>query len=186
MKVFVTIILLMISNLFYAQQLIWKHLEGPMGGIIGDLAINSKGEIYAGVYPNWNVYSGLYKSTDNGDTWNKVVTQFDDFEVYAIFINKADHILVGTNFQGRIYRSTDNGQTWENKMNGYDTGECWAFGESKDGVLFAGDGQYIQLYRSTDYGEKWELSANLRPLVFCTDSNNVVYAGTHDGLFATT
>lgn len=89
-------------------------------------------------------------------------------------------------FHGRIYRSTDNGVTWENKRNGYNTGECWAFGQSKDGVLFAGDGQYAKLYRSTDYGDNWEFSANLRPLVFATDSNNVVYVGTHGGLFATT
>uniref|UniRef100_A0A832LJ42 T9SS type A sorting domain-containing protein n=1 Tax=Ignavibacterium album TaxID=591197 RepID=A0A832LJ42_9BACT len=52
--------------------------------------------------------------------------------------------------------------------------------------MFAGDGQYTQLYRSTDYGDNWVLSANLRPLVFATDSNNIVYAGTHYGLFATT
>jgi photosystem II stability/assembly factor-like uncharacterized protein len=156
-----------------------------MGGIVGDIAINSKGDIYAGVYPYQYDYSGLYKSTDNGDSWFKIETQFDDFEVYTIYITKENHIWVGTNFQGRIYRSTDNGITWENKRNGYNTGECWAFGQSKDGVLFAGDGQYVQLYRSTDYGENWIFSANLRPLVFATDSNNIVYAGTHDGLFAT-
>ena len=118
-----------------SQQLIWKHTGGPMGGIVGDMAINSLGEIYAGVYPFWTVYSGLYKSTDNGDSWHKVENQFDDFEVYAIYITKENHIWVGTNFQGRIYLSTDNGSTWENKRNGYDTGECWAFGQSKDGVF---------------------------------------------------
>lgn len=169
-----------------AQQLIWKHTGGPMGGIVGDMAINSKGDIYAGVYPfMFANYSGLYKSYDNGENWFKIETQFEDFEVYSIYITKEDHIWVGTNFQGRIYRSTDNGVTWENKRNGYNTRECWAFGQSKDGVMFAGDGQYVQLYRSTDYGENWEFSANLRPLVFATDSNNIVYAGTHDGLFAT-
>lgn len=180
------LVLCLFANYMNAQQLIWKHTGGPMGGIVGDMAINSFGEIYAGVYPFWNVYSGLYKSSDNGDSWFKIETQFDDFEVYAIYITKEDHIWVGTNFQGRIYRSTDNGLTWENKRNGYNTGECWAFGQSKDGVVFAGDGQYVKLYRSTDYGENWVLSANLRPLVFATDSNNIVYAGTHDGLFATT
>jgi photosystem II stability/assembly factor-like uncharacterized protein len=168
------------------QSIVWKHLGGPMGGIVGDIAINSKSEIFAGVYPYWTAeYSGLYKSTDNGNTWSKIVTQFNDFQVYAIYITEEDHIWVGTNFQGRIYRSTDNGKTWENKRNGYNTGECWAFGQSKDGILFAGDGQYVKIFRSTDYGENWTLSANLRPLVFATDSNNIVYAGTHDGLFAT-
>lgn len=180
------LVLIQSTRLLYSQELIWKHTQGPMGGIVGDMAINSKGEIYAGVYSFWIDYSGLYKSTNNGERWNKIKTQFDDFEVYAIYITKEDHIWVGTNFQGRIYRSTDDGLTWENKRNGYNTGECWAFGQSKDGVIFAGDGQYFKLYRSTDYGENWILSANLRPLVFATDSNNIVYAGTHDGLFATT
>lgn len=179
------VVLVQSTRLLYSQELIWKHTEGPMGGIVGDMAINSKGAIYAGVYSFWIDYSGLYKSTDNGESWNKIKTQFDDFEVYAIYITKEDHIWVGTNFQGRIYRSTDNGLTWENKRNGYNTGECWAFGQSKDGVIFAGDGQYFKLYRSTDYGENWILTANLRPLVFATDSNNIVYTGTHDGLFAT-
>ena len=185
-RIFFVLIICLLTKNIIAQQLNWKHTDGPMGGVVGDIAINSLGEIYAGVYPDWNIYSGLYKSTDNGDSWFKIETQFEDFEVYAIYITKEDHIWVGTNFQDRIYRSTDNGVTWENKRNGYNTGECWAFGQSKDGVMFAGDGQYTKLYRSTDYGENWELSANLRPLVFTTDSNNIVYAGTHDGLFITT
>ncbi len=185
-RIIFVLMIFLFTDYMIAQQLIWKHTGGPMGGIVGDMAINSLGEIYAGVYPFFIDYSGLYKSSDNGDSWVKIETQFEDFEVYAIYITKEDHIWVGTNFQGRIYRSTDNGITWENKRNGYNTGECWAFGQSKDGVMFAGDGQYAKLYRSTDYGENWELSANLRPLVFATDSNNIVYAGTHDGLFATT
>jgi len=183
---YLNLIILLGSTSLYPQQLNWKHLGGPMGGTVGDMNINSQGDIYAGVYSSWIDYSGLYKSTDNGDSWNRIESQFEDFEVYSIYITKDDHIWIGTNFQGRIYLSTDNGISWENKRNGYNTGECWAFGESKDGVLFAGDGQYVQLYRSTNYGDTWELSANLRPLVFATDSNNKVYAGTFDGLFATT
>ncbi len=183
---FFFLLIVILSNFIFTQQLVWKHTGGPMGGIVGDIAINSKGDIYAGVYPFWIVYSGLYKSTDNGNTWNKIITQFDDFEVYAIYITKEDHIWVGTNFQGRIYRSTDDGQTWENIANSYNSGECWAFGQSKDGVLFAGDGQYYRMFRSTDYGNNWELSARLTPLVFATYSNNIVYSETLHGLFATT
>jgi photosystem II stability/assembly factor-like uncharacterized protein len=175
----------LLINISKAQELTWKHTGGPMGGIIGDLAIDSNGNIYAGAYPFVNYYSGLYKSTDNGDTWEKIESQFEDFEVYSIYITKNGDIWVGTNFQGRIYLSTDDGETWENKRNGYDTGECWAFGQSNDGVMFAGDGQYNELYRSTDFGDNWELSAELSPLVFTTDSNNIIYAGTQIGLFAT-
>lgn len=188
MKWFIFVVLLLTSFSFpvKAQQLVLKHLGGPMGGIIGDIAIDSKDNIYAGAYPFFTTYAGLYKSTDNGNSWKKIMPDIEDAEVYGIYITEDDHIWLGTNFQGRIYLSTDSGETWENKRNGYDTGECWAFGESKDGVLFAGDGQYYKLFRSTDYGDNWEFSATLRPLVFATDSNNIVYAGTQDGLFGTT
>jgi len=185
MRKYLIILMIHFTMIIIAQDITLKSINGPMGGIIGDIGINSKGEIFAGAYSVFIGYSGLYKSEDNGNSWVKIESQFDDFEVYSIYITNEDHIWVGTNFQGRIYRSTDNGKTWENKRNGYNTGECWAFGESKDGVLFAGDGQYYNLSRSLDYGENWELSANLRPFVFATDSNNIVYAGTHDGLFGT-
>jgi photosystem II stability/assembly factor-like uncharacterized protein len=173
-------------QIIISQQLFWKHTGGPNGGIVGDIGINSQGDIYAGAYPFWIDYSGLYRSTDNGDSWQKIETQVDDFEVYALYITKDDHIWVGTNYQGRIYLSTDNGKTWDNKASGYNTGECWTFGESKDGVMFAGDAHGLQLYRSTDYGENWEFSAYLEPLAFATDSNNIVYAGTETGLYKTT
>lgn len=158
-----------------------------MGGCVGDMDINSQGHIYAGVYTNVftnQTYEGIYKSTDNGKSWFKLENTVDQFEVYAIYINRNDHILVGTNYRDRLYRSTDDGQTWEIINNGYNTAECWAIGENKDGtVLFAGDGQFGKLYRSTNYGSSWELSANLPVLSFAVDSSNNVYCGTFIGLY---
>ena len=43
-----------------------------------------------------------------------------------------------------------------------------------------------QLYRSTNGGDNWELTSNLAPLAFAVDSNNVVYAGTFNGLYSST
>lgn len=184
-------LIIFLPNFIFAQNYSWTHTRGPNGGIVGDMVINSSDEIYAGVYGfitptfEFKYYSGLYKSTDNGNSWNEVETQFDPFEIYALYINKKGHILVGTNHQGRIYRSTDNGVTWENNNGGYNTGECWAFGESNDSILFAGNGEG-EVYRSTNYGNNWEFSGSLMSLVFATDSNNTVYCGTHIGLFKTT
>lgn len=194
--VLIEILFVLSINITTAQKLIpslnavQKHTGGPMGGIVGDMAISSSGDIYAGVYSfmgtsfQFKYYSGLYKSTDNSECWYEIETQFDPFEIYALYITKEDHILVGTNHQGRIYRSTDEGQTWDNNNSGYDTGEYWAFGESNDGILFAGNGEgYV--YRSTNYGDSWEFSVNLMSLVFVTDENNEVYCGAHYGLFKT-
>lgn len=173
-------------NLTFSQELIWNHTGGPMGGIIGGMDINSNGDIYAGVYPFMIAYTGLYKSTNNGESWTKIETQFEDFKVFSVYITKEGHIWVGTDYQGVLYRSTDNGITWQNKRNGFNANEGWAIGESKDGVLFAGDANVGRLYRSTDSGENWVFSANIAPLSFAVDSNNIVYAGSFNGLYIST
>lgn len=160
-----------------------------MGGCVGDFDIDSEGNIYAGVYTNLfnQVYEGIYKSTDNGENWNKLNTGIDQFEVYAVYINKADHIFVGTNYRDRLYRSKDWGLTWQIINNGYNTVECWAIGENKNGtILFAGDGQFGKLYRSSDYGNSWQLTANLPVLSFAVDSLNNIYCGTFIGLYKST
>ncbi|MCH7772172.1 MAG: hypothetical protein IIA49_14355, partial [Bacteroidetes bacterium] len=179
--------LLFLSTLL-PQQLNWSHLGGPMGGAIGDIAINSKGHIYAGTYSAFfYYYAGLYKSTDNGETWNKIKSIPYDIEVYALFINKEDHIFAGTRGQGVIYRSTDDGETWEIKATGFTSSHCWAFGQNKDGsVLVAGEAWFGRTYRSTDNGSNWTYTAPLSAISFAVDSSNNIYCGTFDGLYKST
>jgi hypothetical protein len=157
---------LFIATILKPQELNWHHLGGPMGGCIGDFGIDSRDNIYAGVYTNvfsGQTYEGIYKSSDNGESWEKLNTGIDQFEVYAVYINRQDHIYVGTNYGDRIYRSTDEGSTWQIINNGYNTAECWAIGENKYGtVLFAGDGQFGGLYRTADYGSNWQLKQRQR------------------------
>ena len=121
---FIFIFSLIFFGTINSQELIWHHLGGPMGGTVGDMAINSKGDIYVGVYSNIfnQLYEGIYRSTDNGNTWKKFENTVDQFEVYAIYINREDDIFVGTNYRDRLYRSTDDGESWEIINNGYNTG----------------------------------------------------------------
>lgn len=37
-------------NFSFAQQVSIRHTGGPLGGVIGDIAITSSGDIYAGAY----------------------------------------------------------------------------------------------------------------------------------------
>ena len=172
------------TNINYPQELNWKRLNGPMGGVVGDIGINSSGEIFAGMYPLCQ--NGLYKSTDKGNSWEKIRTQFDDFAVYSIYIDREDRIWIGTDQQDRIYLSTDNGETWQIKNNGYPTFECWAIGESKEGTMFAGDADAGYLCRSIDNGDNWEVVDNIGPLAFAADLNNTIYCGTFNGLYYST
>lgn len=159
-----------------------------MGGAIGDIAFNSKGHIYAGTYSSlFYYYAGLYKSTDNGETWNKIESLPFNIEVYSLFVNKDDHIFVGTRGQGVIYRSTDDGETWEIKASGFTSPQCWAFGQNKQGnVLMAGEAWLGRTYLSTNNGDSWELVASISGISFAVDSLNNIYCGTFNGLYKST
>ncbi|MDY0083185.1 MAG: two-component regulator propeller domain-containing protein [Ignavibacteriaceae bacterium] len=167
----------------FPQNIIWQHTGGPMGGIVEGMDIASNGDIYAGGFSFNESYSGLYKSSDNGESWTKIKTQFEDFEVYCIYISKDNSIWVGTDYQDRIYRSTDNGNTWQARSNNFLTFECWVIGENNSGVLYAGDGNQGRLYRSTDEGMNWIFSAYLSPLSICATSDNITFLGDFNGLY---
>ncbi|MEM2117347.1 MAG: YCF48-related protein [Thermoplasmata archaeon] len=176
----------------FSQTLPWQHTGGPMGGVVGDMALDNDGNLWVGVYGWINIawtefknYGGVYKTTDNGNSWQEITTPFEPFDVHALHITKAGHIFVGTRYQGSIYRSTDNGMTWVNSNNGYTNTICMAFGESKEGVLFAGDGRG-GIYRSTNNGDYWQYLSNFRVLAFATDSNNTIWCGTFSGLYKST
>lgn len=188
MKRLILFFFLIINCNSFAQELNWKHLGGPMGGAIGDIAINSKGHIYAGTYSSlFYYYAGLYKSTDYGETWSKIQSLPYNIEVYALFVNKDDHIFVGTRGLPMVYRSTDDGETWEIKNSGITSPHCWAFGQNKDGtVLFAGEAWFGRTFRSTNNGDSWEFVDNLSGISFAVDSLNNIYCGTFNGLYKST
>jgi photosystem II stability/assembly factor-like uncharacterized protein len=187
--IFLIVLFFLSTRLIFSQELNWKHLNGPMGGTIGDFAIAANGDIYAGVYWQGWGHEGLYHSSDNGDSWNKVPSPSPDydFNVYEIYVTKKDHIWIGNaDHPDILHRSTNNGETWEIKKNGYIGVECWAIGENKNGILFAGNADgFGGIFKSTDDGENWEFSGNVYPLIIATDSNNVTYAGTFSGLYST-
>jgi len=179
-KIFFIIIIFLSSNIF--PQDFWVNTNGPNGGKIGDIGINSKDELFSG---GWWESSGIFRSADDGTTWTKINYGFRNFEVYAIGIGKNDHIFLGTNQQG-IFRSTDNGESWQKKDNGYTTAECWTFAFNDSGDIFAGDGDWAGIYKSSDNGENWSWLIELATLVITINRNGDIYAGTWQGLYKST
>ncbi|MBU2505467.1 MAG: hypothetical protein KJ799_01905, partial [Bacteroidetes bacterium] len=134
----------------------WHHLNGPLGGIVGDIAIDSKDNIYAGVYTNFfYYYTGIFKSSDNGNTWTDLKTDYDEIQVYSIFINENDSVYLGTSGTG-LHLSDDYGESWKRIDTGYNTREWFAIGQNQYGDFFAGDAQYQEMYKSYNHGYNWE------------------------------
>ena len=76
---------------------------------------------YSMAYSNNVIYvgtltKGMFKSTDNGDTWVEINNGLPIKQIWAVNVLD-DVVFVGTN-GGGLYKSTNNGENWENANNG--------------------------------------------------------------------
>ena len=130
--------------------------------------------------PLWNAGGdrGLYRTTDGGETWERILevdelTGVNEFVVHPDF---PDHILASSLQRGRhvwgivgggpgsnLYKSTDGGQTWRVIEAGIPEGDKGRIGlalapsqpDTVYAILFAEEDK-SGFYRSSDFGETWE------------------------------
>ena len=129
-----------------------------------------------------NAERGVYKSTDAGANWTKVLDQGPDIGAADLTIApQAPAILFATTWRtrrppwstyapfdspgGGLYRSTDSGQTWSHLTGGGLPDGNWgrsAVAVSPDGkrVYALIDAKKAGLYRSEDGGNTWALANN--------------------------
>src|SRR6266566_6254561 len=88
------------------SQSFWAQTNGPPGGDGIALATNSSGTVFVGTQGG-----GIFRSSDNGETWTGVNNGLTDTNVRALAINNNGDIFAGTP-GGGVYRSTDNGENW--------------------------------------------------------------------------
>ncbi len=86
-------------NIIYAQTNFWEEVNnGLYGGEVEVLAINDSGHVFVG----FQIFGGIYRSTDNGDNWSYILT---DNSAYALAINNSGHVFAVT--FASVFRSTD-------------------------------------------------------------------------------
>ena len=128
---------------------LWEHREGPWenGNFSG---------------PN----SGLFKSTDGGTTWRRIITGLPGAEqglgrigiCFAPSNSKRMYATVDARTNGGIYRSEDGGESWSLVSTdrrtwgrGSDFAEIKAHPQNPDVVFIAN----VAAYKSTDGGKNW-------------------------------
>ncbi|WP_372649795.1 glycosyl hydrolase [Draconibacterium sp.] len=121
---------------------------------------------------------GLYKSTDGGETWNKVLEISENTGVNNVVMDPCNpDVMYATSEQRRrtsftkigggpesaVYKSTDGGENWRKVMKGLPSVDIGGMGIDVSPV----DPNYVYLiveaaddkggfFRSTDKGESWE------------------------------
>lgn len=88
----------------FSQTDFWQQTNGPSGGSIYTLVIDSNGHVLAGTQG-----SGISRSTNDGEVWTHI--GLSNASVYSLAIKAEGHIFAGT--LGNVFRSTDNGITWD-------------------------------------------------------------------------
>jgi photosystem II stability/assembly factor-like uncharacterized protein len=161
----------------------WKNVGLKKSEHIGMIAIDPRNSdvVYVAAYgPVWSAGGdrGVYKTTDGGDTWDKVLEISEHTGINEIhFDPRNPDVLYATAHQRRrrqwtylgggpesgIYRSTDAGKNWEKINNGLPGGDKGRIGmaisPADPEVLYAvveaqaGQGGF---YRSTNRGASWQ------------------------------
>jgi photosystem II stability/assembly factor-like uncharacterized protein len=144
--------------------------EGLMNLNIMSTVCHPDGRILAGTE------SGLYSSSDNGNTWTLMGMEYD--YVQALAVDSLGYIFAGT--ADGLYRSTNNGTTWD-YIQYFNNASIWSMVVvPTNGYLFVGTyGRGV--VRSTDHGETWD--GNWLDFVFslAADNQGNVYAGVSTG-----
>lgn len=138
----------------------WYYVCGEITG--GSVSANGSA---------WFSGDGVYKSTDNGESWvvlpgtiDNDLTDWQKFDYcMKVIVTKKGSILIATAGHG-IYRSTDGGKTFSSSIGGPGEHVYSDVAETTDGVLlsvvstgFSGVKQAREpgVYKSTDDGASW-------------------------------
>jgi photosystem II stability/assembly factor-like uncharacterized protein len=121
---------------------------------------------------------GLYRTTDGGKTWKRILDIDENTGVNEFVIDPANpDVIVASSYQrrrhvwtlinggpgGGVHKTTDGGVTWQKLAGGLPSGDLGRIGlamaPSSPNVLYAiieANDKDKGVYRSTDFGESWE------------------------------
>jgi hypothetical protein len=127
----------------------WQKTTLPVDTKVSSLAIRDS-IIFAG-----SEGEGIFRSTDDGESWTAVSAGLQGAIVHAIFIDGST-VFAGTETGASL--STNDGSTWDTIHAGLPDGGVWSFAsrniESDDSTIFAGT--WSGVYASADNGKSWE------------------------------
>ncbi|MFO7614705.1 MAG: hypothetical protein R6W71_08720 [Bacteroidales bacterium] len=160
----------------------WKNMGLKESRQIGMIAIHPENTDIVFVAAEGSVWGpggdrGLYKTSDGGKTWEKILDISENTGVNNVLIHPKNHnIMFATSEQRRrhvftkigggpesaIYKSTDGGNTWNKLTSGLPGGDVGGMGIAISPVnthiiyaIIEAEGTTGGFFRSTDLGESW-------------------------------
>jgi photosystem II stability/assembly factor-like uncharacterized protein len=161
----------------------WKNMGLKESRQIGMIAIDPRNTDVVYIAAEGSIWGpggdrGLYKTTDGGTTWNKVLNISDNTGVnnvvldprnpdvlYATSEQRRRHVFtkIGGGPESAVYKSKDAGKTWNKIMNGLPSGDIGGIGISISPVnpdvlyiIMEAAGESGGFYRTINRGASWE------------------------------
>ena len=126
----------------------WVQTNGPAGGAVTSLAIDSTGAVLAGT-----LSGGVFRSSDLGETWEQINNGLADTNVRTIAVSPGGSFFAGLDHSG-VFRSSDSGQTWVPA--GLTNKHVKSLVIDSNGYVFAVAFDSLRgIFRSTDNGANW-------------------------------
>ncbi len=137
----------------------WRFLGIP-GATVHSLAFHPANPsiVYAGIWQQ-----GIFRSTDDGDTWTNVNPSLNDPSTALAFdLTNANVIYAGSYYGSGVWKSINGGDTWEAKNGNLYNDDRRIFALATDPAVpttvYAGTVWYSnRFFRSTDGGENWQV-----------------------------
>ena len=176
MNIIITKIILISSLLFFIilfnincnSKAFWQHKNSLFSGWeIYSVAFDSNNNVYVGSN------RGLFKSTNEGNSWSKINNGITDTVIHSITITPNQKIFVATNKHG-IFLSSNGGVNWIKVNEGLKDTQMVSIAAKSDELIFCGsynDG----IYRSTDGGIKWSKNYEGRTPMFSFSTSGNLY-----------
>ena len=102
---FIIVFVMSVSEPVQAQTNSWELTNLVYRGSINTITTNDSGYIFAGTETD-----GVYRSTDNGNTWNQVNNGLTQNRIFYMTTSPNGNIFASVN--GLVYKSSDNGEDW--------------------------------------------------------------------------
>lgn len=124
----------------------WERTSGPGTVVVYDFVFKDD-FILIGSF-----HGGMYKSTNEGETWQHLENEFSSSSVYALELLSNGNILAGTG--GGIHISSDNGESWfYSALPDYLVSTITV---DESGSIYVGSIYGNNVYRSVDNGITWD------------------------------
>ena len=171
----IVLLMLHLTSKGLVAQHFWLPTDGPNGGVVSCLAVDSSGQIYAGT-----LHSGVYTSANRGKSWERINRGLPSREISAMSL-ASDGNLYASAGNGHVFWFENRGKEWT--ISTSLPSEVHTLFVDHNGDLFAGTGGH-GVFKLDNKTTSWTQTGLKYASVQCLASgpDDEFYAATNLGL----